>query len=197
MLLVPPFFPDHTPAGVLSVNLSKLNSSTSLDRPAFSLRVRVRAHDWPANLTSHSTLHVSKATQDGKATHDRKIHHAAIIAVNPDSKERFLALWSQLECFFGNNDKFGEVMISAPSWAKREGLIEPCLKNAKETLPHFKDGSISLSLQYYTNDRYDVGLWCDALLNEGDENLDGIKSQSILDRTSGSFCWSLMTPSWQ
>lgn len=134
-----------------------------------------------------SKLHVSKATQDGKATHDRKIHHAAIIAVNPDSKERFLALWSQLECFFGNNDKFGEVMISAPSWAKREGLIEPCLKNAKETLPHFKDGSISLSLQYYTNDRYDVGLWCDALLNEGDENLDGIKSQSILDRTSGSF----------
>ena len=47
--LVPPFFPDHTPAGVLSVNLSKLNSSTSLDRPAFSLRVRVRAQDWPAN----------------------------------------------------------------------------------------------------------------------------------------------------
>ena len=40
-----------------------------------------------------SKLHVSKATQDGKATHDRKIHHAAIIAVNPDSKERFLALW--------------------------------------------------------------------------------------------------------
>ena len=54
---------------------------------------------------------------------------------------------------FGNNDKFDEVVISAPSWAEKEGLIEPFLKNAKETLPHFKDGSISLSLHYYITTR--------------------------------------------
>ena len=55
-LLVPPLFPDHTLAGVLSVNLSKLNFSMHLAGFDLSLRVRVRAQDWPANLTGQTTL---------------------------------------------------------------------------------------------------------------------------------------------
>ena len=55
-LLVPPLFPDHTLAGVLSVNLSKLNCSMRLAGFDLSLRVRVRAQDWPANLTGQTTL---------------------------------------------------------------------------------------------------------------------------------------------
>ena len=67
-------------------------------------------------------------------------------------------------------------------------MIEPFLQNAKESLPHYKDGTISLSLQYHTNDRYDVGLWCDALLDESGVNMDGIEmSSSILNRITGSF----------
>ena len=67
---------------------------------SLQLMSRVSPSCWCAKQASirvlpSSKLHVSKATQDGKATHDRKIHHAAIIAVNPDSKERFLALWSR------------------------------------------------------------------------------------------------------
>eukprot|EP00594_Rhizosolenia_setigera_P005429 CAMPEP_0178948130 /NCGR_PEP_ID=MMETSP0789-20121207/5299_1 /TAXON_ID=3005 /ORGANISM="Rhizosolenia setigera, Strain CCMP 1694" /LENGTH=409 /DNA_ID=CAMNT_0020628457 /DNA_START=149 /DNA_END=1375 /DNA_ORIENTATION=- len=89
----------------------------------------------------------------------------AIIGIVPDNKERLLALWSQLECYFGN-EKYDEVIVSAPTWARDDGIIEPFLSAAEENIPHFKSGSVSLKIQYYENDRYDVGLWCDALLDE-------------------------------
>lgn len=135
-----------------------------------------------------SSFPLNNAPSKFDGTKDERAKNVVIIAINPDSKERLVALWSQLECFFGNKDKFDEVIVSAPLWAKEEGLIEPFLQHAKEILPNFRDGSISLSVQYYINDRYDVGLWCDALLNKSGESMDGINMHlPILDRTTGSF----------
>lgn len=84
----------------------------------------------------------------------------AIIASVPDNKDRLLALWSQLECFYAN-DKYNEIIVSAPAWAKEENIIEPFIRNAVSRIPHLN--STSVILQYHFNDRYDVGLWCDAL----------------------------------
>ena len=138
----------------------------------------------PSNYVQSSSLQLSGF----HSIKYQKARNAAIIAITPDNKERLVALWSQLECFFGDNNKFDEVIISAPLWAKEEGLIDKFLQHAKETLPHFKDRTISLSLQYYTNDRYDIGLWCDALMNRGGVDMDGVKIESsILDRNTGSF----------
>lgn len=94
----------------------------------------------------------------------------AIIGIVPDNKERLSALWSQLECYFGN-EKYDEVIVSAPKWARDDGIIEPFLSAAEENIPHFKSGSVSLKIKYYENDRYDVGLWCDALLDENNDAL--------------------------
>jgi hypothetical protein len=91
---------------------------------------------------------------------NKKQGAVAIIASVPDNKERLLALWSQLECFYAN-DKYNEIIVSTPAWAKEENIIEPFLRNAVSRIPHLN--STSVILQYHLNDRYDVGLWCDAL----------------------------------
>mmetsp|Transcript_12204 Transcript_12204/g.17773 ORF Transcript_12204/g.17773 Transcript_12204/m.17773 type:complete len:370 (-) Transcript_12204:496-1605(-) len=88
---------------------------------------------------------------------------AMIIAVVPYSEDRLLALWSQLECFH-QTGKFQEIIISAPHWAREDKILEPFVREAIASIPHFQEvGSPTVTIQYYLNDRYDVGLWCDSL----------------------------------
>jgi len=113
----------------------------------------------------------------------RKGGAVAIIASAPDSKERLVALWSQLECFYAN-DKYDEIIISAPDWAKEENIIEPFLQKAVAYIPHLKNASVIL--QYHLNDRYDVGLWCDALLSHtvNVESVQAMHNEFVLSNDS-------------
>lgn len=83
-----------------------------------------------------------------------------IAAVAPKKNVRLMALWSQLECFVSDK-KIETVIISAPVLIKEKGFLEKFLSLAKESIPHLANTRVIV--KYYINDRYDVGLWCDAL----------------------------------
>lgn len=78
------------------------------------------------------------------------------IASVPYDKRHVAALWSQLECFTAGINK---VIISAPEGS--EAVVELILAAARKRL------LLDITAHYYKNDRYDVGLWCDALIKEG------------------------------
>ena len=82
-----------------------------------------------------------------------------IIAAYPSSAVRLEATWSQLECFAPHFDR---VVISAP--VESRSIIERLLAAVDERLPSVGQKATA---RYYVNDRYDAGLWCDALLKEG------------------------------
>lgn len=81
-----------------------------------------------------------------------------ILATVPKNQRHVIALWSQLECFTTGVD---HVVISAPKWSKH--IVDKISNAAKSSIPHFARGKVRLTVQLYLNNRYDVGLWCDAL----------------------------------
>lgn len=88
---------------------------------------------------------------------------AFIIAVAPTNLIRLLALWSQLECFVSNGT-YKTIVIAAPqelAQSKRD-FLDRFIQNAVESIPHLHN--MHVVIKYFKNDRYDVGLWCDALM---------------------------------
>jgi hypothetical protein len=86
-----------------------------------------------------------------------------IVAVIPTNLIRLLALWSQLECFVSNG-KYKTIVIAAPQelpQSKRD-FLDRFIQNAVESIPHLHN--MHVVIKYFKNDRYDVGLWCDALV---------------------------------
>jgi hypothetical protein len=81
-----------------------------------------------------------------------------IIAAVPREQTHLVSLWSELECFTGT---ISHVIISAPNWGKV--YIERVVQLAKKFIPKFANGQVTIEAQYYLNNRYDVGLWCDAI----------------------------------
>jgi hypothetical protein len=81
-----------------------------------------------------------------------------LIAALPKDVRHVVALWSQLECFADNVDR---VIISAPTW--NAPIVEKIVEFAKSRIPRFASGKVDLQASYFVNNRYDVGLWCDAL----------------------------------
>lgn len=79
-----------------------------------------------------------------------------IIATYPSNDIKIAAIWSQLECFAGDFDK---IIISAPQ--AFESIVTRLLEEVTARMP---DVARRLEAQYYVNDRYDAGLWCDALI---------------------------------
>ncbi len=100
---------------------------------------------------------------------NKKDKAVMIIAAVPFRESRGLSLWSQLECFTGKIDK---VIIAAADYSKE--LMDPFVAEVSQTIPHFRDGTTALEVRYYVNDRYDVGLWCDALNDGADDGADAI-----------------------
>lgn len=80
-----------------------------------------------------------------------------IIAAVPRDETHLLTLWSELECFAESVD---HVLISAPMWG--QVYIEHIILLAKKYIPHFINGKVTMEGKYFVNNRYDVGLWCDA-----------------------------------
>jgi len=82
-----------------------------------------------------------------------------VIASVPVDARHVIALWSELECFSAS---FDHVMIATAYWAKP--IMASIIKEAKRTIPHLRSGRVTIEVGAYDNKKYDVGLWCDALM---------------------------------
>jgi hypothetical protein len=112
-------------------------------------------------------------TYQGNGTED-----ILILAAVPRSSGHTVALWSELECLATDYDR---VIISSPKWSK--SLIEEIVRRARDSL------GMKIESHYYVNDRYDVGLWCDALqdlLNTA-TGMERIKSITLLNDSVYAF----------
>lgn len=100
-----------------------------------------------------------------------------IIAAVPSSEIRIMTLWSELECF---TEAVDHVIITAPLWA--EPFISHVIRLAKKYIPHFINGQVTIESKYFMNNRYDVGLWCDAYnsLKPGSYDEYGMINDSVL-----------------
>lgn len=83
-----------------------------------------------------------------------------IIATKPYSKLKLFSIWSQLECFAEKVDK----IIISNAKNEFEDELSAFLEEVKRDMPQI--GS-KIEVQNHLNDRYDAGLWCDALTIEG------------------------------
>jgi hypothetical protein len=81
-----------------------------------------------------------------------------IISAVPRDRTHILSLWSELECF---TSTVNHIIISSPDWG--QPFIEKVIEKAKKHIPHFINGQVTIEVRFFLNNRYDVGLWCDAL----------------------------------
>ncbi|VEU41204.1 unnamed protein product [Pseudo-nitzschia multistriata] len=90
-----------------------------------------------------------------------------VIASVPLEEKQVVALWTELECFTGSAS---HVVISTAYWAKP--TMDLLLARVRKKIPRFASGQVTIEAHFYDNERYDVGLWCDALqgLKEGYDN---------------------------
>lgn len=128
-----------------------------LDGPRISRSTEFESHEG-RNGRSYSTESVSNST--GKAVQ--------ILSTVPWDDRHVVALWTELECFTKDVDK---VVVSAPEWS--QDIIDSVVREARARIPHLSHamGKTSIETKFFVNDRYDVGLWCDALrsiLKRGD-----------------------------
>jgi hypothetical protein len=83
-----------------------------------------------------------------------------IIASVPYDERHVAAVWSQFECFTAGIDK---LVLSVPLGSQH--IAEPLVLAAQERL------GLEVAIHYFPNTRYDVGLWCDALVELGYNNI--------------------------
>lgn len=112
------------------------------------------------SVEEHGTddLHILNAhsTNDNQTT---AIETVLIIATVPYSADHVMALWTHLECVTDGIDK---VLISAPDTDWSREIVTAIIKQFTELS---SNTGFHLEAAFYTNNRYDVGLWCDALSN--------------------------------
>jgi hypothetical protein len=102
--------------------------------------------------------------------------HILILAAVPRSYRHTVALWSELECLASRYDS---IIVSSPDWSRP--MMEEILKQARESL------GLKLESKYYINDRYDVGLWCDAIKDLLRDKMDKIKTVTLLNDSVYAF----------
>lgn len=110
--------------------------------------------DEKKNVAALSSTESERISKQIKGTKKRVLVMAAV----PRDKRHVLALWSQLECFTIGVD---HVILAAPSWSKE--ITTQIIELAKDRIPRFTSGEASIQPEYFLNDRYDVGLWCDTI----------------------------------
>ncbi|KAG7350181.1 hypothetical protein IV203_009541 [Nitzschia inconspicua] len=102
-----------------------------------------------------------------------------IIAAVPRSERHSVALWSELECI---GVFYDEIIVSSPKWSR--SLMDEIVRQARERL------KMNVQARYYVNDRYDVGLWCDAVQQEvldAADGMDSIKTVTLLNDSVYAF----------
>jgi hypothetical protein len=81
-----------------------------------------------------------------------------VIATYPDKIGSTSAMWTQLECFASKLDR---IIIAGPNTDQHMETINKFVEEVKMKMP---DIGNKLEAQFFVNDRYDTGLWCDALM---------------------------------
>lgn len=105
------------------------------------------------------------------------IDHILIVAAVPRSSGHTVALWSELECLALPYD---QIIISSPEWSRP--LMDDIVQQAQDRL------QMNIQAQYFVNDRYDVGLWCDALQVFLDaRGMDTIRTVTLLNDSVYAF----------
>ena len=143
-------------AKLVEESVLKYKPNTSFDRCTVTNETRGLIHPWYTRtqedkgrwLGEHIFEHSTKPA-------DKK--RVLIIASVPRDETHLLSLWTELECFAKPVD---HVLIAAPTWGK--DYVEHVMKLAKMYIPHFAQKEVSIEARYFLNNRYDVGLWCDA-----------------------------------
>lgn len=132
------------------------------------------------NISSSEATIWTPTQQNGIASSSsprNRRRRVLIIATVPKDARRVATLWTELECFTIDVHK---VIVTAP--IERQDKVAKICNAAKTTIPHFADGTVELEARYFVNDRYDVGLWCDALDQiSGDDSYDeyGLLNDSV------------------
>ena len=82
-----------------------------------------------------------------------------IIAAYPSTEMRLNAIWSHFECLSMGIDM---IVVSVPDWSR--GAMGNFSVHMKSRLS--QELYSKITFRFYANDRYDAGLWCDALRDE-------------------------------
>uniref|UniRef100_A0A7S4ADZ8 Uncharacterized protein n=1 Tax=Pseudo-nitzschia australis TaxID=44445 RepID=A0A7S4ADZ8_9STRA len=133
----------------------------SIIDPSVSSQSAVLVLD-PSGSLFHPFSSISTDTQQQQQRDDSR--RVLVIAAAPRSIKHIVSLWSSLECFTADVD---HVVLSAPTWS--QPIMERFLAQASFKIPRFSSGRVTLEGMVAVNDRYDVGLWCDALAQMGIE----------------------------
>lgn len=91
------------------------------------------------------------------------IEKILIIATVPYDVEHAMAVWTQLECLTDGIDK---VIISAPDTPWCRDIVNAMIEEYKKLSGRGSSNdttSFQIEASFHTNNRYDAGLWCDAL----------------------------------
>ena len=135
--------------------------------------------DEKKNVAVPSSIENEMISKEIKGAKKRVLVMAAV----PRDKRHVLALWSQLECFTIGVD---HVILSAPLWSKE--ITTQIIELAKDKIPRFSSGEVTIQPEYFLNDRYDVGLWCDAIESLNIDEFDefGLINDSVFAMNSFS-----------
>jgi len=88
------------------------------------------------------------------------IETVLIIATAPYKADHVIALWTHLECITSGIDK---VLISAPDTPWSREIILALVEKFNQLLRESNNTTLDIDTSFHTNNRYDVGLWCDGL----------------------------------
>ena len=144
-------------SSLLASDFVSTSESASNDTLPLTQYVHPKSDSPMGSQNTSSTTGIS-SNNGNNSTSSKNI---MIIAAYPKSFKRLAALWSIIECYSSGIDT---IVISAPDWSHdimnlfMEGIRESQSKNNKDTNNHK-----NITVKYYVNNRYDVGLWCDAL----------------------------------
>ncbi|KAK1740480.1 hypothetical protein QTG54_008575 [Skeletonema marinoi] len=100
-----------------------------------------------------------------------------IIATVPHDRDHAKALWSHLECL---TEKIDRVVVAAPDVDWSRNIVEAIITNFKLQAAINQISVPIIEPAYFDNNRYDVGLWCDALTHYGFSPID--ESESAFSR---------------
>ena len=140
---------------------SSITTTTTPGTPAASATGRKEQHR-PNQINSVNITTTTTTNTDGNAV--------MILAAVPLDSRHVVALWSELECFAAPDARITTVILAAPLWC--QPMLDFLIAQVQNRIPQFRStnttkGTKYIEARYFTNDRYDVGLWCDGLHSLG------------------------------
>ena len=145
----------------------------------------IKALDPVAQALNAFKGEVALETAENRSTKSKKA--LLIIAISPTTDAlRFAATWSILECFAADFDK---IVISSSNVLHRNqtASVPACpfvtyfLRKVREAMP---DVGSKIEDRYFFNNRYDAGLWCDAMVSTPRNSNISILEKGTENRTS-------------